>query len=76
MPATVHEIVRCLRKDLGAEAGARYARRVANTRGMYAGEYERAAEILEREALRAHQAADPHCTCPDCIVDHFNPDHD
>lgn len=34
-------------------------------------------EAIERAALEAeaeaHRAADPHCTCPDCIVAHFEP---
>lgn len=76
MFVTVEEIVRCLRKDLGAKAGAAYARRVAATNGRYASEYERAAERLEREiAFEDHRAADPHCTCNDCVAYHFT-DHD
>jgi hypothetical protein len=49
MRVTVQEIVRILRQDLGAVRGAAYARRIATAGGLYAQEYERAAEILERE---------------------------
>ncbi len=49
----ITELVNTLRWELGARAGATYARRVARMNGENAEEYARAAEILDRETQEA-----------------------